>query len=287
MANIALIADLKESRDMIVPKRINVQHRLSEIIEFANKVYRKEMKCELDFSGGDSIQGLFSSPSSALFCYIIIKSAIFPYEMRCGIGAGDIMEMSYKNSNMMDGPSYHNARNVLLFSKNKGYEILFQSDSDGDRFINQYLVAAQAFMSKQSMKQQMIFHLVSLINPLMTAETDMEAYNMGIHRFIERYSRIYGSEGEEIIGDYTIHNLGIGDCILTVPYLQTSKSFDNNVFNFGKKTINRSTLTTISKILGVSSENIRQMVIKGDIEMIRSLLVSASLAAQYFSGDKQ
>jgi len=285
MANVALIADIKESRNMRVPERIDVQQKLSEIVGFANDVYGKGMRYKLDFSSGDSVQGLFMHPSSAFYCCEIIRSAIFPYDIRCGIGAGDLIDMPYESSNMMDGSSYHNARSMLTYSKDNGFEMLFKSDSAGDGLVNQYLAAAQAFMSKQSRKQRMIGHLVSLLNPLATADMDLKAYDAGICRFIGPYPGIYGSLGKEAAGDPAASSFGSGHN-KTVPYLQPSYPFGHDAAAFNRKTINRNTQTMIGKMLGVSSENIRQMIIKGDMEMIRSLFISASLAAQHFLGDE-
>ncbi|MCL2295946.1 MAG: SatD family protein, partial [Methanomassiliicoccaceae archaeon] len=204
-------------------------------------------------------------------CYFFIRSAFFPYEMRCGIGAGSLIDMPYRSSNMMDGTSYHNARNILTFSKDNGYDMLFGSGCKEDDFVNRYLAAAQALMSKQSRKQRIVDNLISLTDPLITDDVDTKEYNKGIRRFIESCAEIY-RDSDRTTGDYSF--------TAAAPSVNLSElAYRSNIF-FNMKTVGRNNQTMIGRMLNVSSENIRQMMIKGDVEMIRSLLIGASLSAE-------
>jgi hypothetical protein len=267
MINTAFILDIKNSREMAATQRRSAQERLSDAADFANSVYKNKMKCKLDFSSGDSIQGLFTDPSSAVCCYTLIRSAVVPNKIRCGIGAGDLVDMPYTDSNRMDGTSYHNARDALSFSKENGYEVLFRSGCATDRFVNQYLAAAQVLMSKQSSKQEIISNLIFLLDPLTDSDLDRSEYDKGVRKFIDANISVYGRSP---------------DVLPAVPVLSGRSGT-----GFNEKTIDRNIQTTLGKMLGVTSENIRQMIIRGDVEMVRSLFISAYMIAEQFLGSEE
>ncbi|MCL2032462.1 MAG: SatD family protein [Methanomassiliicoccaceae archaeon] len=276
MINAAFILDIRNSRDMKKGERIDAQERLSDAADLANSVYGKSIRYKLDFSAGDSIQGLFTTPSSAICCYTLIRSAVHPYRIRCGIGVGDLIDMPYKDSNRMDGSSYHNARDALSSSKDGGREVLFRSEGSGDPFVNQYLMAAHTLMSKQSYKQGIINNLVFLLNPLAAPDSNGSEYYKKISGFVGMSIDQYGA-GRETQGRQTLADL----------FEEPPVGQNGTGLSFNERTIGRSIPARIGDMLGVSSENIRQMIVKGDIEMVRSLFISASLIAEHFSNGEK
>jgi hypothetical protein len=271
MKNVAFILDIQNSRNIIGTDRVYVQERLSEVADFANQIYKEKMKFKLEFSSGDSIQGLFTNPSSAICCYTLIKSAFYPYEIRCGIGAGSLLDMPFENSNRMDGTSYHNAYDAITQSKTESNELLFKSDGKGDRYVNQYLTAAHTLMSKQSHKQRVVSNLVFLLEPLTFSQMNQESYYNGIHSFIRKATELYGP----------VRFRGLSGTAFNYQAHLESVEYET-VFN--KKATEGRAHGMISDILDTTYENARQMIAKSDVEMIRSLFISASSLAEHFLG---
>ncbi|MCL2142966.1 MAG: SatD family protein [Methanomassiliicoccaceae archaeon] len=300
MTNTALILDIKGSKNMSNDERAHAQEKLYDIINIINSVYREKIKYKLEFSGGDGVEGSFADPSSAIRCYTFIMSAFHPYVARCGIGIGDLVEMPYESSNMADGPSYHRANDALSLAKARGYELLFMSDGEGDRFINQYLTVAQMLLSGQSQKQRIVNNIVFLLDPLTFPGMDMIGYRGGAGAYIEESAGSYGQRPDGAagarekdvsgaypeFGRYKFDALGNGEAVFDecLPFdvrrLYTKKYGDEALMG---RTIDGKVQTAIGRMLGVSSENVRQMINKGHVDTIRSLFISASAMAVHFS----
>lgn len=82
---VALIADLKDSRELTEKARIECQEKLYTIINKLNLILNNSLFKKLVFSAGDSIQGLFYNLKDAIYCYYLIKNFLYPYEIRSGL----------------------------------------------------------------------------------------------------------------------------------------------------------------------------------------------------------
>jgi hypothetical protein len=143
-------------------------------------------------------------------------------------------------------------------------------------------------MYKQSSKQRIVSNLVFLLDPLTITDIDRTAYDKGICEFVEANIRCcdphYDEESVKRHVRYAFQSGKISD--------RSEKMSDrvrNDVTNpvFAVNAINKNVRDTIGKILGVSSENVRQTIARGDVVRVRSLLISASLLAEHFFGGEE
>ena len=114
-----LMIDLKNSRSYSIQDRNNLQNSILNSIKILNKAFKNSIKKEVEFSAGDEIQGLFTSPHSAYLYYRLFSIIIFPIEIHSGIGYGtwDIV-MDNESGTAQDGTVYHNARKAIDEAKN-------------------------------------------------------------------------------------------------------------------------------------------------------------------------
>ena len=104
----ALIIDLKKSRSYTKEDRNHIQYYIMDVIHLLNRLYRRELVREVDFSAGDEVQGLFSSPEAAYLYYRMLSMWLHPVEIRAGIGVGGWdVQLDSKGTTGQDGPAYH------------------------------------------------------------------------------------------------------------------------------------------------------------------------------------
>ena len=103
----ALIIDLKKSRSYTKEDRNHIQYYIMDVIHLLNRLYRRELVREVDFSAGDEVQGLFSSPEAAYLYYRMLSMWLHPVEIRAGIGVGGWdVQLDSKGTTGQDGPAF-------------------------------------------------------------------------------------------------------------------------------------------------------------------------------------
>ena len=164
----ALIIDLKKSRSYTKEDRNNIQYYVMDILHLLNRLYHKELVREVDFSAGDEVQGLFSSPEAAYLYYRMLSLWMHPIEIRAGIGVGGWdVQLDNKGTTGQDGPSYHNARYAIENADDsEGYPILFFSGNRSDVTINTIIGGAASILAKQSIYQNQIMLITELLFPI-------------------------------------------------------------------------------------------------------------------------
>lgn len=164
----ALIIDLKKSRGYTKEDRNYIQYYIMDVIHLLNNLYRKELVREVDFSAGDEVQGLFSSPEAAYLYYRMLSLWLHPVEIRAGIGVGGWdVQIDSKGTTGQDGPAYHKARYAIKNADDsEGYPVLFFSDSHSDVTINTIIGGAASIMAKQSAYQNQIMLITELLFPI-------------------------------------------------------------------------------------------------------------------------
>lgn len=163
-----LIIDLKKSRGYTKEDRNYIQHYIMDVIPLLNNLYRRELVRNVDFSAGDEVQGLFSSPEAAYLYYRMLSMWLHPVEIRAGIGVGDWdVQIDSKGTTGQDGPAYHKARYAIQHADDsEGYPILFLSGSHSDLTINIIIGGAASIMAKQSVYQNQIMLITELLFPI-------------------------------------------------------------------------------------------------------------------------
>lgn len=164
----ALIVDLKKSRAYTKEHRNYIQSYIMGVIQLLNSLYCRELVREVDFSAGDEVQGLFSSPEAAYLYYRMLSMWLHPIEIRAGIGAGEWdVQLENKGTTGQDGPVYHKARQAIKSADDgEGYPILFLSGKRSDITLNTIIGGAASIMAKQSVYQNQIMLLMELLFPI-------------------------------------------------------------------------------------------------------------------------
>lgn len=164
----ALIIDLKKSRNYTKEDRNYIQYYIMDVIHLLNRLYHRELVREVDFSAGDEVQGLFSSPEAAYLYYRMLSMWLHPVEVRAGIGVGEWdVQLDSKGTTGQDGPAYHKARYAIKNADDsEGYPVLFLSGGHSDVTINTIIGGAASIMAKQSVYQNQIMLITELLFPI-------------------------------------------------------------------------------------------------------------------------
>ena len=251
----ALMIDLKNSRSYSIQDRNNIQNSILNSIKILNKVFKNSIKKEVEFSAGDEIQGLFTSPHSAYLYYRLFSIIIFPIEIHSGIGFGtwDI-KVDGASSTAQDGTVYHYARNAIDEAKKSlEYSVLFYSKNKNDIIINSLINGATLLSSKQSEYQNKLMLLAEILYPIVSS--DMIEYE----KLKEILKFVQFEKKENLIID------------IDYPVISTQLEKEKFYITEGKK---RGLSTQISKILGVSRQSIEKAIKSGNIYEIRNITIA-------------
>jgi len=149
---IALIGDIIESKK--IQDRAQVQQQLLRLMKELNWQYQDYLISPFTVTTGDEFQALFS-PNSYMFQIIDQLSVAFsPYEIRFGIGVGEMVtEINKEQSMGSDGPAYWLAREAINHIHDKNdYGInhisVFLADEEVTWTVNAMLAACSFIQSK-------------------------------------------------------------------------------------------------------------------------------------------
>ena len=149
---IALIGDIIESKK--IQDRAQVQQQLLRLMKKLNWQYQDYLISPFTVTTGDEFQALFS-PNSYMFQIIDQLSVAFsPYEIRFGIGVGEMVtEINKEQSIGSDGPAYWLAREAINHIHDKNdYGInhisVFLANEEVSWTVNAMLAACSFIQSK-------------------------------------------------------------------------------------------------------------------------------------------
>ena len=152
MMYIALIGDIIESKK--IQDRAQVQQQLLRLMKELNWQYQDYLISPFTVTTGDEFQALFS-PNSYMFQIIDQLSVAFsPYEIRFGIGVGEMVtEINKEQSIGSDGPAYWLAREAINHIHDKNdYGInhisVFLANEEVSWTVNAMLAACSFIQSK-------------------------------------------------------------------------------------------------------------------------------------------
>ena len=152
MMYIALIGDIIESKK--IQDRAQVQQQLLRLMKELNWQYQDYLISPFTVTTGDEFQALFS-PNSYMFQIIDQLSVAFsPYEIRFGIGVGEMVtEINKEQSIGSDGPAYWLAREAINHIHDKNdYGInhisVFLANEEVTWTVNAMLAACSFIQSK-------------------------------------------------------------------------------------------------------------------------------------------
>ncbi len=264
----AIIIDLKDSRKLEAEKRLEAQEKFAEAVDyFLNPVFKKELAARLRFSAGDSVQGVCKNPGDAINCYLMARALLYPLEIRCGVGAGEVIGLElFQDTNRLDGQAYHNAAKALELCREEDLGILFVSGNNNDPLINQYFSNARHIEAMQSSKRKVLTNTIFLLDPiaqpaqyLQYKESAFKAF-LGLLRY---YGQVEEAEGGKLLKQafFKSYNLYTNGPVLS------------------KRVVDSFLQVLLAKLLGVTAENMRQMIIKSGINEIKRNYICASMLA--------
>ncbi|MBI5015587.1 MAG: hypothetical protein HZB55_08850 [Deltaproteobacteria bacterium] len=106
-----LTGDLVASR--LSEDREAVQLRLEEALSEANASFGADLAVRLSVTLGDEWQGLFHTPDVALEADLLLRTRLYPVEVRAGVGAGRVSTPLRETTARMDGECFHRSRQAL------------------------------------------------------------------------------------------------------------------------------------------------------------------------------
>lgn len=164
MEKYVLMADIINSKAIEKQERPEFQKQFIETIESLNNSFEKDLTVDVVLSSGDSIQGVFENSSSAFLYFRLLAMLVKPHTIRGVISRGVVWDLTNnEDSNQMDGPAYHNAKNELDNINDSKRELLRIIGSEHYRLIN--LTLDLYFKSKENTTD--ISEVLSLINELL------------------------------------------------------------------------------------------------------------------------
>lgn len=164
----ALIIDLKKSRSYSRDDRNSIQEYIFHTIKTLNIIFRNSIAKEVDFSGGDEVQGLFYSCEAAYLYFRLFNMLVSPVEIRAGIGVGDWdVIMEHASTTAQDGQAYHYARYAIERVREiNGYSVLLYSNNDNDFVVNSLINCTTLILNKHSEYQNELMLLSELLYPI-------------------------------------------------------------------------------------------------------------------------
>ena len=275
----AFLADIRASRNASDDIRFDMQRKLRSIIDVLNYVFRFEMLSTIEFSSGDSIQGLFNNESAPLRCSLLLNTLFYPYEVRVGIGIGEINSMIYEDgkqykddidSNYLDGTVYHRARRALDTAKIYNTRVVVASDNlEWDSVINNMLIEATNYRERMSPSQKRLMVLCEFLNPILN------------HQESENYAKNFPDLVSFLTFDETIYNKymykeKLYQELFTIFELRKDMRFDGRSYNryfhiFTADIMPRNSDIYLAKLYDVSPQNIWLLKKRGGMDNIRTL----------------
>ena len=124
--------DLKSSRRL--KYRAEVQEELKTALRMVNRRFEEEILAKFMVVGGDSFQGMLSSPKYLFDIYYAFFENI-GHQFYLGIGVGDISTSLSENVGEIDGEAFHKASEALERAKKESMWIVFKSGWELDAII--------------------------------------------------------------------------------------------------------------------------------------------------------
>lgn len=122
---VVVTGDLKSSRKL--KDRAEVQEELKNALRIVNKRFEEEIPAKFMVVGGDSFQGMLSSPKYLFDIYYVFFENI-GRQFYLGIGFGGISTSLSENVGEIDGESFHKASDALERAKKENIWIVFKSE---------------------------------------------------------------------------------------------------------------------------------------------------------------
>lgn len=263
----ALIIDIKKSKSYDIGTRNEVQEYLMKCIKMLNDINKEVLACEVTFSGGDELQGLFLTPFAAVSYWRILELMVHPVQIRAGLGVGEWnVRIEGGTSAQQDGPAYHHARYAIEEVYKKQFQnIRIYSKSEKDVFANYLLNVSCGYKGGQNYMQNFLQLVSELLYPFVEERKRgaVRDHALEMLKLKESYGvkeKTYGRIQKQDV-DFSNGNVAIQDEILITG---NTTEADEAVYRKGMN-------TRIADIMQRSRQNIDTVMKRGNVQVIRSM----------------
>lgn len=284
---VSLIMDVEKSKSYDVSDRNEMQHYIDKCIKNLNCLFNKEMQCEVTFSAGDELQGLFNDAVTALLYFRMLEMLMKPVKIRAGIGIGGwTVKMEHGLSTQQDGPAYHKARQAI----EEAHRMQLQNIricSDGDDILANHLINASLLLKRQQIYMQNIVQvLIELLFPFVPVHIKLDRYDFVKELIAIKFEYKLGSKNG---GLYSRRNI-----VMEHEYLDLNKMpsvlpiyINGEIADAEQTIIKKNTAMIISEILQCSRQNVDSIMRRGNSNKIRELdYVALQYVKKNYGGSK-
>lgn len=265
----ALIIDIKKSKSYDIDTRNEVQEYLTKCIKMLNDANKQALTCDVTFSAGDELQGLFQNPFAAVLYWRILELMVHPVQLRAGLGVGEWnVRIEGGTSAEQDGPAYHNARTAIEEVYKKQFQnIRINSKSEKDVFANYLLNVSWGYKAGQNYMQNFLQLVSELLYPFAEEKRQAKNYWLEMLQLKESYGvkektygRLIGRDQNNNV-NFSNENMFIQDEIFITGHITEA---DEAVYRKGMN-------TRIADIMQRSRQNIDTVMKRGNAQLIRTM----------------
>lgn len=281
---VCLIIDIEKSKKYSIDNRNQIQLYMDKYIRSLNILFSREFQCEVIFSAGDEVQGLFDNVISALLYFRLLEMLMHPVAIRAGIGIGEwTVKMEHRVSTQQDGPAYHNARRAIEEVHDRQLQNIRIYSEEDNILLNNLINASLVLKQQQIYMQNIVQVLVELIFPFIPKYANVDYYSE-VRRLIEiKFEYKLDSKNIKI---YSKRNFDKEKFLQLKAMPDIVPIYINGIIDDKESAIiKRNTANIISRILQCSRQNVDSIIRRGNINKIRELDYVALQYAENIYGE--
>lgn len=268
---VSLIMDIEKSKKYAIRDRNEMQYYLDICIKNLNGLFKQSMQCEVTFSAGDELQGLFDDAVTALLYFRLLEMLMKPVKIRAGIGIGGwTVRMEQGLSTQQDGPAYHRAREAIYEAhRMQLHNVRIYSEED-DVLANHLINASLPLKRQQIYMQNIVQVLIELLFPFVRECGKIREYDAIKELLAIKFEYKLGSKNG---GLYSHRNIAMEQKNIDLGILPESLPIyiNGNMEEAEPTIIRKNTATIISEILRCSRQNVDSIMRRGNVNKIREL----------------
>lgn len=265
---VSLIIDVEKSKKYSVEDRNVMQYYLDKCINNLNYLYGEDIQCEVTFSAGDELQGLFNNVVTAISYFRILELLMKPVKLRAGIGVGEwTVKMEGGLSTQQDGPAYHRARQAIKEVYGKKLQNIRICSEENDVLANHLINASLPLKRQQIYMQNIVQVLLELLFPIVPEFANLD--------HIDVVSELLQIKFEYKLGlrHSAKSNILMERGFLDLYHIPKASPIyiDGKILDEESVIIKKNTASIIANVLQCSRQNVDNIMRRGNANKIREL----------------
>ncbi|RJS75554.1 SatD [Methanophagales archaeon] len=206
---VVVTGDLKSSRKL--KDRVGVQEELKSALRIVNRRFDDAIPAKFMVIGGDSFQGMLSSPKYLFDIYFAFFENI-SHQFYLGIGVGNISTRLSENVGEIDGEAFHKASEALESAKKENMWITFKSEWEIDDIVTCLLnFMADVMWNWTKRQREIVTYYRKVKNEKGRITLEEVARSIGIKKqtlskILKRSKYKLLKEAEDTFADFIIRN---------------------------------------------------------------------------------